>query len=240
MDKALCGQCFDIPADLATGRYAFQWRWVFNAGTPPYTSCWDAEVVASGSTPTTTTTTAAPAPGAPTTTTTAAPATTARPMTGDSVRINNPPTQVELGSMTIPVTVQYSASIAVDIVVDFMSADYQNWYGKALQKNVPAGSGTLTLNIAVQNNPTQGPKVIKPWIVAAFKTDEQQAWAYELDNKQYTLSYGATNAPQPTIATTASPSGNGTLTTRPPSTTTKVVAGFTTVVLLITVFIFAV
>ena len=51
-DKALAHACFRVPSDLGTGHFVFQWYWQFNRGdNPPYTTCWDAEVVASGAGP---------------------------------------------------------------------------------------------------------------------------------------------------------------------------------------------
>jgi hypothetical protein len=43
-DKALATACFDVPADLAPGRYTFLWRWAFNSPDDVYTSCWEADV----------------------------------------------------------------------------------------------------------------------------------------------------------------------------------------------------
>jgi len=43
MDKALCTGTFFVPA-LADGLYTFQWKWVFNAGTAPYITCFEAYV----------------------------------------------------------------------------------------------------------------------------------------------------------------------------------------------------
>merc|ERR1719333_1881284 len=43
-DKALCTGTFKVPDDLADGHYTFQWRWVFNQGTAPYVTCFDAEI----------------------------------------------------------------------------------------------------------------------------------------------------------------------------------------------------
>lgn len=37
MDKSLCTGCFTIPNNFPTGRYVFQWRWVFNSGETAYT-----------------------------------------------------------------------------------------------------------------------------------------------------------------------------------------------------------
>jgi hypothetical protein len=48
-DRALATGCFTVPADQAVGTYVYQWYWIFNQGTAPYTTCWDAQVVAAGS-----------------------------------------------------------------------------------------------------------------------------------------------------------------------------------------------
>src|SRR4051812_11252510 len=47
MDKSLCSQCFTVPKNLQVGKvYTFQWYWIFNQGTDPYTTCWEAMIVA--------------------------------------------------------------------------------------------------------------------------------------------------------------------------------------------------
>lgn len=44
MDKALCTGSFFVPANLPDGVYTFQWKWVFNEGTAPYITCFEAYV----------------------------------------------------------------------------------------------------------------------------------------------------------------------------------------------------
>jgi len=44
MDKSLCTGSFWVPEGLDDGLYTFQWKWVFNAGSPPYITCFDAYV----------------------------------------------------------------------------------------------------------------------------------------------------------------------------------------------------
>merc|ERR1719419_880857 len=44
MDKSLCTGSFTVPTDLADGIYTFQWKWVFNKGTAPYITCFEAYV----------------------------------------------------------------------------------------------------------------------------------------------------------------------------------------------------
>jgi len=44
MDKSLCTGSFNVPDDLPDGMYTFQWKWEFNAGTPPYITCFDAYI----------------------------------------------------------------------------------------------------------------------------------------------------------------------------------------------------
>jgi len=46
-DKALCTGCFNIPSNLAQGKYVFLWEWAFNTATDKYTTCWDVTIVAS-------------------------------------------------------------------------------------------------------------------------------------------------------------------------------------------------
>lgn len=43
MDKALCTGSFVVPP-LDDGTYTFQWRWEFNADTPEYVTCFEAQV----------------------------------------------------------------------------------------------------------------------------------------------------------------------------------------------------
>jgi hypothetical protein len=94
MDKSFCSQCFNLPATLAEGRYVMLWYWIFNEGTPAYTTCMDITVSKSSSSgavssgpatttagPTTTTTTTTTTAGPTTTTTTATTATTGSPAT---------------------------------------------------------------------------------------------------------------------------------------------------------------
>jgi len=50
MDKATCTVCFDLPSTLVPGKYVIIWYWVFNKGTPAYTSCMDPTIIASGGT----------------------------------------------------------------------------------------------------------------------------------------------------------------------------------------------
>lgn len=44
-DKSTCTVCFDV-GDVR-GVHSFVWYWEFNQGSPPYTSCWEANVVGS-------------------------------------------------------------------------------------------------------------------------------------------------------------------------------------------------
>jgi len=71
-DKSLCTGTFEVPANLADGTYSFQWNWVFNQGSPPYISCFEATIAGDE-------TNAAPAPTPADTPT--PPPTTPRPTT---------------------------------------------------------------------------------------------------------------------------------------------------------------
>ncbi|KAG0299555.1 hypothetical protein BGZ97_003642 [Linnemannia gamsii] len=51
-DHTPCGGCFDVPADLSTGTYVIQWRWMLNQDEY-YTSCWDLQVTAKNGAPST-------------------------------------------------------------------------------------------------------------------------------------------------------------------------------------------
>ncbi|KAL0479451.1 oomycete secretome protein [Acrasis kona] len=185
-DKAFCYQCFDMP-NMAAGIYSFQWRWVFNENTPAYTSCWDAVVTTSGGSKPTT---LAPS------TTTAGPSTTLAPLNGDAVRILNPPTYADImNTKTIVVKVDYSASQNVDIIVDLLSEKTYAWFGKAIVKNVPKGSKTIDMTINVMQIPEPGNYVVKPWIVQAGRGEEPNAWAMELDKREYPLRMGVGAAP---------------------------------------------
>lgn len=179
MDKTLCTGCFTIPATQPTGQYAFQWRWVFNPGTP-YTTCWDALIVSS-SDPNT------PVDPLPVSSTSPSPtpAVSLEPLVGDSIRIATPPNTIAPKPTTITVNVQYSALGSRDIIVDLLQLPNYGWFGKAVKLNVPAGSGTATMTIQVQNNPPNGQYIIKPWIVEAGKGEANQGWLYELDRKEY-------------------------------------------------------
>jgi len=44
MDKSLCTGSFWVPANLSDGVYTFQWKWVFNGGSAPYITCFEAYV----------------------------------------------------------------------------------------------------------------------------------------------------------------------------------------------------
>ncbi|XP_066275979.1 uncharacterized protein [Branchiostoma lanceolatum] len=46
-DKALATGNFTLPTDMQPGRYTFLWAWSFNGPEDTYTSCWEADVVAS-------------------------------------------------------------------------------------------------------------------------------------------------------------------------------------------------
>ncbi|KAI8494221.1 hypothetical protein Bbelb_279810 [Branchiostoma belcheri] len=46
-DKALATGNFTLPTDMQPGRYTFLWAWSFNSPQDTYTSCWEADVVAS-------------------------------------------------------------------------------------------------------------------------------------------------------------------------------------------------
>ncbi|KAF0979958.1 hypothetical protein FDP41_001111 [Naegleria fowleri] len=183
MDKVLCTGCFTIPTNLPEGRYAFQWRWVFNAGSPPYTTCWDAQVTSTGT----------PVTPTPSSGTQKPPSNNNNnsPLVGNAVHIVSPPSRLGLSTKNIPVGVDYSASVIVDIVVDLLSVPDYKWFSKAIQKNVSPGSGTLNLIIQVQNSPTeliqQSSYVIKPWIVTAGKGEANQGWTEEFDRKEYSL-----------------------------------------------------
>lgn len=63
LDKSLCTGTFTVPGNLGDGTYTFQWRWIFNQGSPAYITCFEANVAGNAANP-------APAPG---------PAVTSRP-----------------------------------------------------------------------------------------------------------------------------------------------------------------
>lgn len=45
-DKAMATYSFNIPADLAEGRYTFVWSWKFNGPTDIYSGCFDVDIAA--------------------------------------------------------------------------------------------------------------------------------------------------------------------------------------------------
>eukprot|EP00475_Leptophrys_vorax_P036899 TRINITY_DN62_c0_g1_i1.p1 TRINITY_DN62_c0_g1~~TRINITY_DN62_c0_g1_i1.p1 ORF type:complete len:401 (-),score=94.64 TRINITY_DN62_c0_g1_i1:119-1321(-) len=66
-DKAVCYEDFTVPSSLAVGSTCtFVWYWIFNSGTTPYTTCWEAQIVSGGgSTPAPTVNTPAPTASTP-------------------------------------------------------------------------------------------------------------------------------------------------------------------------------
>ena len=182
MDKALCTNCFTIPANTPEGRYAFQWRWVFNAGSAPYTSCWDAQITSTGNPVT-------PTPAPSTGSNSGSTNNNNAPLVGNSIRIKTPPVKIPLNSQTVTVDVDYSANVNVDIVVDFLRLPDYSWFGKAIQKSVAPGTGTLSMSVKIQNSPTEGSYVLKPWIVEAGKAEIDKGWTLEMDRKEYSVQY---------------------------------------------------
>merc|ERR1712243_350933 len=47
MDKALGTYTWTMPKNIKPGRYSFMWEWKFNKNRPPYTGCFEADVVES-------------------------------------------------------------------------------------------------------------------------------------------------------------------------------------------------
>jgi len=43
-DKALCTGCFNIPSDMAEGKYVFLWLWAFNNANDLYSTCFDVTI----------------------------------------------------------------------------------------------------------------------------------------------------------------------------------------------------
>jgi hypothetical protein len=212
MDKSLCTQCFTIPQNMESGVWTFQWWWIFNAGSPAYTTCWEARVGGSGSSgvvnTTTTgkaTTTAATATTAATTAAATSAATVASatstssttgtgsttgstPATGcETLIIVSAPTTISQTS-SFNVTLAYVAQANRDIIVDLMGGN--NWYGKGVV-TVPAGKGSATLTVVPQGNPQMGNNYsLHAWDVAQGQASVNGAWNSAYDNDYKTLTVG--------------------------------------------------
>eukprot|EP01117_Protostelium_nocturnum_P007322 TRINITY_DN2619_c0_g1_i4.p1 TRINITY_DN2619_c0_g1~~TRINITY_DN2619_c0_g1_i4.p1 ORF type:complete len:388 (-),score=117.31 TRINITY_DN2619_c0_g1_i4:51-1214(-) len=196
-DKASCGQCFTVPSTFAVGStYSFQWYWIFNEGSPPYTTCWEADIVdANGNTGNPTTTGNTPSnptsntggSGASPTATQATPVISRPPLNGNSIYIVKAPVQTTLSGSFV-VKVQYSATSSRVITVDMLDnkSGQVNWYGKGTA-TVQAGSGTVDITVTFMgtNKATMGKNLyFRAWLVAAekFSDDEsKQSWLYEDD-----------------------------------------------------------
>ncbi len=196
-DKSLCTVCFTVPNTLQVGAtYSFQWRWVFNSGDTAYNSCWEAQIAASdGTVPT-----VPPTPPTPPSNPNPDP-TPNTPLTGNSIRLRNPPQWISFATnKQITVTVEYSATASVDIVVDILKGQTFVWYGKGISKNVPAGTGSIDIIVQVQSGndgstPSEGNYILKPWIVTAGFGDVDKGWLRELDRKEYPVAFTTTSPP---------------------------------------------
>jgi len=200
MDKSLCSQCFTVPSNLQAGKiYTFQWWWVFNAGTPAYTTCWEAKIAGgsnsgSGSSSTT-------AAGSSTTgsrsTTGSQPATTGShqgssttgtvvppPICGGSGSGSGSGTGLPNGKESVAITtapfiipssgsfdvvVAYSALGSRTITVDVLDTKANPTWYGKGVTSVSAGSGTVTIHVTLSTSPTTGPN----YVLRAWVVDSQ-------------------------------------------------------------------
>jgi len=213
MDKSTCTGCFTVPSDLQAGAvYTFQWYWIFNEGSAPYTTCWEAKITgAAQSTTGQPATTGQPMPvttGQQTTTgqqpvttgqqsvttgqqsvTTGQqmPVTTGVQTTGstpqDIVSILNAPTIIPIvGNFDIEIA--YSSIGSRAIIVEVLDNQGTPYGTGAANVGATKGAVTITVNLFSVLNKKQG------YIVRAVIVD--QAWAsnpkgYELDTDQITV-----------------------------------------------------
>jgi hypothetical protein len=93
MDKSTCTGCFTVPSGFTVGSvYTFQWYWVFNEGSAPYTTCWEAKIVTNPGTGTGTGSSGTQSSGSSTVTGTGSTGTA--PTVGDAIVITRYPTTI--------------------------------------------------------------------------------------------------------------------------------------------------
>lgn len=208
MDKSLCSQCFTVPSTLQVGKvYTFQWYWVFNQGTDPYTTCWEAMIVAGdGSSGGDSGSTTGSSSGTPSTTGAVVippPICNGNggsgnggnvPSIGDNVVISKAPFSIPSAG-TFDVVVAYSASGSRQITVDVLDTKTSpTWYGKGTV-TVQAGKGTTSVRVTSQGNPPSGPNyVLRAWMIDTQYASRADPWTFELSRNDFKVSVGSTAA----------------------------------------------
>ncbi len=94
----------------------------------------------------------------------------------DSIRIGSSPTSVDpMGTYSIQVN--YSTSVSRDIIVNLLDpVNGYLWYGGS-RLRVPAGSGSVTVDVTVRNNPPPGTQYFWDALVVPVATDWTQTLA---------------------------------------------------------------
>lgn len=206
MDKSLCSQCFTVPNNLQVGKvYTFQWYWIFNENTDPYTTCWEAMIVAGDGSASGGSTTGASSGTPATTGAVVIPPPICNgnggngnngnvPNYGDNVIISKAPFSIPRAG-TFDVVVAYSASGSRQITVDILDTKTSpTWYGKGVV-TVQAGKGTVSVRATTQGNPPVGPNyVLRAWSVDSQHVSKSDPWSYELSRNDYKVSVGSTAA----------------------------------------------
>eukprot|EP01116_Phalansterium_solitarium_P018970 TRINITY_DN5172_c0_g1_i4.p1 TRINITY_DN5172_c0_g1~~TRINITY_DN5172_c0_g1_i4.p1 ORF type:complete len:432 (-),score=68.50 TRINITY_DN5172_c0_g1_i4:140-1381(-) len=218
MDKSLCTGTFVVP-NVPAGRYTLLWYWVFNENTPAYTSCMDVTITAGASTTTTTTTSSSTTSSSTTTTTSTSTSTSSSSSTSTGEFAGNAtgyPDVIALSSYpsvlptsgSFQVTVQYSANVERDIVVDILRLPDYAWFGKGITF-VPAGASSLQLTITISGSIPVGTNYeLKGWIAPRGQGSAPNGWYYELDRVEMPVSVGTRATSTSASTASTSPSGS--------------------------------
>eukprot|EP01089_Gocevia_fonbrunei_P014091 TRINITY_DN3784_c0_g1_i1.p1 TRINITY_DN3784_c0_g1~~TRINITY_DN3784_c0_g1_i1.p1 ORF type:complete len:383 (-),score=67.68 TRINITY_DN3784_c0_g1_i1:18-1166(-) len=178
MDKSLCTGCFTIPNTLQSGKtYTFQWYWIFNEGSTPYTTCWEAKISGSsgGQQSKAPSRVVAPTPAAP----------SKVPLQGDATYLLRYPTEFPISSEPFTVAVQYSTQGARWITVDILyeAGGNVNWFGKGVYEIESASTGTANIQVHIDriSDMVAGRNyILRLWVVDAAYWTNAEPWAYEL------------------------------------------------------------
>jgi hypothetical protein len=160
MDKSFCSRCFNIPSNLASGVYTMLWYWVFNPGSPAYTTCMDviiggAAVNTTGSATTASATTAsattasATTASATTASATTASATTASATTGTPGTTGTPVTTTGAAGTTTGTSSGQVYSI-FDEALNSAWLTSWSWNAQISVDSTTAFAGTKSLKVVVQ------------------------------------------------------------------------------------------
>lgn len=180
-DKAMCSQCFTLPADLEAGTYTFAWFWIFNTGQL-YTSCWEAKVGTGGGGGGGGT--AAPPGSGPTSKPTDA------PLAQDELAYVKVPSVITVQPFEIQVEV--NAGVGRKVVVDILSVPDYKFYGKGVA-DAPEGNSIVKLTVTPENSPaTYQNFILKGWVVKAtdYDADPSTAYLFELSRIETPVTVG--------------------------------------------------